>query len=73
MTDEIAMRTEHDGEGRRIAMLVRERKTLLPMSGGAGDGAGEARDRIAEIDSELEELGVRRVPAPDGTPHGPEA
>lgn len=71
---EPAIRTGHDDDGRRIAMLVRERRTLLPMSGGTDeDGAGEARDRIAEIDSELEELGVRRVPAPDGTPHGPEA
>jgi hypothetical protein len=63
-----AIRTGPDDDGRRIQHLIRERKTLRQIA----DADDDARARIAEIDSELEELGVQRVAPLDGQPHGPE-
>jgi hypothetical protein len=70
MTEESgpAIRTGFDDEGRRIQHLIRERKTLRQV---ADDGDDDARARIAEIDSELEELGVQRVAPVEGVEHGP--
>jgi hypothetical protein len=64
-----AIRTDPDDEGRRIQHLIRERKTLRRVA----DDDLDARARMAEIDAELEELGVQRVAPVEGVDHGPTA
>lgn len=52
----------------RISRLMSERGRVDRM---ARTGDRDTTDRVAEIDAELDELGVRRTAPPEGEPHGP--
>jgi hypothetical protein len=55
--------THSDPDGLRIRELFRERKALEPTAHQRAEaGDATAVERIASIDTELETLGVRRVP-----------